>query len=130
MNDNKKKRYYKGVKINALGLPILFKNENSRIKKQNRKRNYYGVCFPSPFKNDSPKNLILMYDIPHFQKKERDWLRRGLIRFGYVMIQKSVWAGPSPLPKEFLKYLSDIKIKDNLKTFKLEKPYDTKKNTL
>ena len=26
-------------------------------------------------------------------------------KFHYVMIQKSVWRGPSPLPKEFLDYI-------------------------
>jgi hypothetical protein len=60
-------------------------------------------------------------------KKERDWFRRQLITFGFIMIQKSVWVGPSPLPKEFLDYLRKIKIGDNFKTFKLEKGYENKK---
>ena len=64
-----------------------------------------------------------MYDIPHTLKKERDWFRRQLINFGYVMIQKSVWVGPSPLPKDFLAYLKEIKIGDSFKTFKLAKSY-------
>ena len=64
-----------------------------------------------------------MYDIPHDMKKERDWFRRHLIKFGYIMIQKSVWVGPSPLSKNFLDYLKEIKIGDNLKTFKLAKGY-------
>ncbi len=64
-----------------------------------------------------------MYDIPHLQKKERDWFRRQLVNFGYIMIQKSVWVGPSPLPDDFLDYLKEIKIKDNFKTFKLAKSY-------
>jgi len=68
-----------------------------------------------------------MYDIPHNLKKERDWFRRQLIKFEYIMIQKSVWVGPSPLPKDFLDYLKEIKIGDNFKTFKLAKPY---KNTI
>lgn len=71
-----------------------------------------------------------MYDIPSGQKKERDWFRRHLIKFGYVMIQKSVWVGPSTLPKDFLSYLKEIKIGDNFKTFKLAKPYDVKKNNM
>ena len=39
------------------------------------------------------------------------------------MIQKSVWVGPSPLPKYFLDYLKEIKIGNNFKTFKLVKSY-------
>lgn len=65
-----------------------------------------------------------MYDIPHHQKRERDWFRRQLVNFDYIMIQKSVWVGPSPLPRNFLNYLKEIKIGDSFRTFKLAKPYN------
>jgi CRISPR/Cas system-associated endoribonuclease Cas2 len=108
-----------------VGLPVG-RNVKSRIKKVSRKRNFYYIKFDSPFGNSSPKNLIVMYDIPHEQKKERDWFRRQLVNFGYIMIQKSVWVGPSPLPKEFVDYVKMLGLKDKLKTFKLAKPYGTK----
>jgi len=57
-------------------------------------------------------------------KKERDWFRRHLIKLGYVMIQRSVWVGPSPLPKDFVQYLKIIKIDHRFKTLKLAKPYN------
>lgn len=82
-------------------------------------------CFKSPFSKLSSKNLIVMYDIPHVQKKERDWLRRHLHEFGYIMIQKSVWVGPSPLPREFIDYVKALGIKDQLKAFKLASSYDS-----
>lgn len=123
---NSKKLFYKGVRVNAFGLPIFIKNKKSRIKTKDRKKAFYCVNFVSPFTKDSSKDLIVMYDIPHLQKKERDWFRRQLVRFGYIMIQKSVWVGPSPLPKDFLDYLKEIKIKDNFKTFKLAKSYTEK----
>jgi DNA-binding transcriptional regulator PaaX len=122
--------YYKGVKVDSFGLPVFLKDKNSRAKKDNRKRNFYGLSFPSPFQKDAPKNLIVLYDIPEIRKKERDWFRRHLIKFGYRMIQRSVWAGPSPLPKDFLDYLKEIRIEDNFKTFKLAKPYDGKNKVL
>src|SRR3989344_8890700 len=90
-----------------------------------RKKISYNVSFECCFDQKSPKNLIVMYDIPHLQKKERDWFRRQLINFEYIMIQKSVWVGPSPLPKDFLVYLKQIKIGDKFKTFKLAKSYNT-----
>ncbi|MFA5936853.1 MAG: CRISPR-associated endonuclease Cas2 [Candidatus Paceibacterota bacterium] len=121
--NSKKTFFYKGVRVNAFGIPIFSKNRKSRAKTENRKRTFYYTAFSSPFKKDSSKNLIVMYDIPHFQKKERDWFRRHLIKFNYVMIQKSVWVGPSPLPKDFLEYLKEIKIGNNFKTFKLAKSY-------
>ena len=118
---------YKGVKVNSFGIPIfLVGDRKDRRKKKDRKRNYYNISFESPFKNNQPKNLLVMYDVPANMKRERDWFRRHLVKFGYIMVQKSVWAGPSPLPKEFLDYLKEIKIGNNLKTFKLEKPYISK----
>ena len=111
------------MEVNVLGFPVSIKDKKSRIKTKNRKKSFYHIAFNSPFKKDASKNLIVMYDIPHSQKKERDWFRRHLVKFGYIMIQKSVWVGPSPLPKDFLGYLEEIKIKDNFKTFKLAKSY-------
>lgn len=113
------------MKVNFFGLPVLTEKQKKDHKKYFiRKRNFYHSTFSSPFKKHSPKNLIVMYDIPHNLKKERDWFRRHLVKFGYIMVQKSVWVGPSPLPQGFLKYLKEIKIGDKLKTFKLAKPYD------
>jgi len=114
------------MRVNAFGLPIFLNERKSRAKTENRKKTFYNTTFYSPFKKDSTKNLIVMYDIPHNQKKERDWFRRHLVKFGYIMIQKSIWVGPSPLPKNFLDYLKEIKIGDNFKTFKLAKSYTEK----
>jgi DNA-binding transcriptional regulator PaaX len=83
--------------------------------------------FDFSFDKNKPKNLIVMFDIPKTKKAEREWLRWHLKKFNYLMIQKSVWVGPSPLPKEFLDYLESIKIKDCFKTFKLAKEYSFKK---
>jgi len=69
-----------------------------------------------------------MYDIHEAKKKERDWFRRHLKKFGYVMIQRSVWVGPSPLPKDFLDYVKAIGLEGQLKTFKLAKAYTGKVN--
>ena len=116
---------YKGMRVNSLGLPIFRKGRKSRSKKEGRKKAFYLSTFISPFNKDTPKNLIVMYDIPDNMKKERDWFRRQLVNFGYIIIQRSVWVGPSPLPKDFLDYLKKIKIIDNFKTFKLAKSYNS-----
>lgn len=76
------------------------------------------------FDKNAPKNLIVMFDIPEVKKAKREWLRWHLKKFNYSMIQKSVWVGPSPLPKEFLDYINIIKIKEGFKTFKLAKGYN------
>ena len=119
-------KYYKGMKVNSFGLPALGSSKSDRIKSKNRKRDFFHTSFTSGFQKDAPKNLLLIYDIPEVMKKERDWFRRQLKSFDFIMIQRSVWVGPSPLPKDFLDYLKEIKIGDNFKTFKLAKPYTEK----
>ena len=121
--------FYKGVRVNAFGLPISG-DHKGRIKRTHRKRKFYYITFHSEFERSSPKNLIVMYDIPHTMKKERDWFRRQLKNFDYIMIQKSVWVGPSPLHKDFLDYVKLVGLKKQLKTFKLAKSYLGKESEL
>jgi len=128
MENFKKQHFYKGVRVNSFGFPQAGKTEKKEGKI--RIRDLYNLSFTSPFQKDSPKNLIVMYDIPHDQKKERDWFRRNLKKFGYVMIQKSVWVGPSPLPKDFLDYVTSLGIRKQLKTLKLARPYAEKSTNL
>ena len=110
---------YKGVSVNTFGLPSF----GGSKKKVNISKRPYLRSFISDFKKDAQKNLLLMYDIPHVRKKERDWFRRQLKNFEFVMIQRSVWVGPSPLPKDFLDYLKKIDLQKEFKTFKLAKAY-------
>ena len=51
----------------------------------------------------------------------RRWLRNQIKIFGYKMLQQSLWLGPGPLPPAFLKRLEDLKIRKNVKTFKITK---------
>ena len=111
------------MKVNSFGLPIGLSPKYNKKEKTTKVKRFYNFSFNSPFEVNSPKNLIVMYDIPHEKKKERDWFRRQLQKFDYVMIQKSVWVGPSPLPKEFLEYVKGIGLKGQLKSFKLAKSY-------
>jgi phenylacetic acid degradation operon negative regulatory protein len=103
----------------------LLKNENNFWKitkeglhylKKISARNHH---FKIPF-NSSTKNMIVIFDIPELHKKKRDWLRIELINLGFSMLQKSVWFGPSPLPKEFVKYVNEINVLPYIKFFKAE----------
>lgn len=144
--------YYKGMRVNVFGFskPWNYKDHSvqttlSRLHKKGFVRNISGEWsitksgkeylkqsesilrqFNSSFKKDSPRNLLLIFDIPESKKSEREWFRHHLKKFNYVMIQKSVWVGPSPLPKEFLDYIKEIKLSDSIETFKLAKPYQKK----
>jgi DNA-binding transcriptional regulator PaaX len=110
---------YKGVSVNIVGLPTL-----KDSKKENHgSRQKYLYSFSSNFEKDAPKNLLIIYDISEGRKKDRDWFRRQLKNFDFVMIQRSVWVGPSPLPADFTDYLKRVGLQNDFKTFKLAKPY-------
>lgn len=113
-SDLKNKGYIKEIKgkyfITHKGEEFLDKKERFSLKR-----------FESNKTNKDPKNLLLLYDIPEDKKSHRDWFRRELINFHFIMIQRSVWVGPSPLPKEFTEYLKEVGLKNSIKTFKLEK---------
>ncbi|MEI8337766.1 MAG: hypothetical protein WCF92_01310 [bacterium] len=138
---------YKGIGVNIFGIPtflthnkntcksalsrlkrngyVVNENGNWRITTQGQKyierKNKIHQQFDSPFLESSPKNLIVLFDIPEKMKSERDWLRSHLKKFNYEMIQKSVWLGPSPLPKEFVSYIKSINLEKCVKTFKVSK---------
>ena len=144
---------YKGIQVNFFGVPKfknrsrtslsgtlsylrktgLVENVGAELKVTNKGQEYIKKKMNSlkqfyfNFDKNAPKNLLMMFDIPETKKAEREWLRWHLKKFNYSMIQKSVWVGPSPLPKEFLDYIETIKIKDGLKTFRLAKGYNFKK---
>lgn len=140
---------YKGMRVNAFGLPAynntskkVYTNTLCKLKNKEYIQHKGDYIFPtnkgkeflkkkqdslsvfsSPFKKDEPKVLLVMFDIPEGKKAHRDWFRFHLKRFDYEMIQRSVWVGPSPLPKEFTDYLKEINLKNCIKTFKLAKAY-------
>ena len=136
---------YKGVNVNIFGVP-RFKKSNvgsvrSALSRLNSKKlvvkdgsswyvtddgkNYLESKqklledFNSPFTKNAPKNLIVMFDVPESKSNERFWLRKHLKKFGYTMIQKSVWVGPSPLPKDFSSYIKRIELDKCIKKFRL-----------
>lgn len=65
----------------------------------------------------TPKSMIIAFDIPEQYKRKRAWLRFELKNLGFEMLQKSLWLGPAPLPKEFLKTLSDLNLLNFVKFF-------------
>lgn len=127
----KKYLKYKGLTVNHFGIPVFDSNKKDTIRRGNPGRKYYQLkYFIHNYKNTAPKDLIVMYDIPKNKKKERDWFRRHLQKFDYVMVQKSVWVGPSPLPKDFTNYVKSIGLFSRLRILKLAKPYSKGENNI
>ena len=61
--------------------------------------------------------MVITFDIPETQRKRRDWLRAELSALGFVPLQKSVWFGPAPLPKDFTNTLVDFDVLEFMKFF-------------
>ncbi|MCX6751418.1 MAG: hypothetical protein NT161_01470 [Candidatus Nomurabacteria bacterium] len=103
----------------------LEKNKNvwSLTKKgiSRSKKNYLTSYISSPFKENSPVNTIISFDIPGPHRSTRDWLRNQIKIFNYKMLQQSLWIGPGPLPSLFLKRLEEFKIRKNIKIFSIKK---------
>ena len=118
----KGKKSYKGVPLGNFNLPDP--NIFSLVKKRKRvlesiSRRHYLRSFTNYNVKGSTKNLLVIYDVPHTMKKERDWFRRQLKSFDFVMIQKSVWVGPS-LPLDFTDYVKRIGLGKSFKAYKLK----------
>ncbi len=120
----KKYLNYKGVRVNAFGIPafLLDKEEKPKSVRAQRKYSEY-KHFIFNFPITAPKDLIVICNFPFARRSERDWFRYQLKGFNYTRIQKSVWVGPSPLPKNFLNYVKSIGLLNKLKILKLDRPY-------
>jgi len=153
LNKNKSNLRYKGVRVGFMGLPdfkyykyqtlankfsiltkkgLIKKMSNGEYIITDKGRFFVEEGkdilrkFETNKNKNSPKDLLIVYDIEENRRKERNWFRFHLKKFHFTMIQRSVWVGPSPLSKEFSDYLKEIKLGDNLKTFKLAKGYGEK----
>lgn len=110
--------------VNSFGLPVFNSDKKVATRRGSPGKRYYQYrYFNFNFPISAPRDLIVVYDIPSGKRKERDWFRRHLKKFDYIMIKQSVWVGPSPLPKNFLKYVKSIGLVNQLVTLKLAKPY-------
>lgn len=56
------------------------------------------------------KIRLVIYDIPEEMASQRVWLRNRLSACEYTCLQKSVWLGTRPLPKELRSELKDRKL--------------------
>ena len=103
---------------------FFFSDKNTIEKSKRLKRKYSEYRhFNFNYPITAPKDLIVICDIPSNNRSERDWFRYQLRKFEYKMIQKGVWVGPSPLPKDFLNYVKSIGLSNKLKILKLASPY-------
>ncbi len=68
-------------------------------------------------KQRTEKRMIIAFDIPERYRRKRNWLRLELGVLGFTMLQKSVWFGPAPLPKSFIRSLEELRLIPFMKFF-------------
>lgn len=67
------------------------------------------------------RDTIIIFDIAETKRKMRDYLRLELYALGYHPLQKSVWIGGSPLPKEFIEYITTTHLLNDTHIFTIQK---------
>ncbi len=64
---------------------------------------------------------LVIYDIPESDRWKRNRVRHKLVVYGYQQLQKSVWIGYYPLPKEFLQLWNDWKLNGKIHILSIDK---------
>ena len=87
----------KKIKITKRGKEYLLQKQNRPLKLTTQ---YQIDKF-----EDKEKIILFIFDIPEKERHKRVWIRFYLEKFGFRILQKSVWWGKGGLPKEFIKDL-------------------------
>jgi DNA-binding transcriptional regulator PaaX len=57
---------------------------------------------------------MVIFDVPETHRRDREYLRRLLVQYGFKKLQASVWASPYTVPQEFNQRLWDMRIKHHV----------------
>jgi len=123
--DNKRDRVFR-VTLSKLKSRGLIKSENEiwKITTEGLRKIAGQKLFPK-LNLQKPKKtkqqVIIAFDIPEDKRKSRYWLRVELVSLGFKMLQKSVWLGPAPLPRELIEHLKLMDLLPHIKFFEVKK---------
>lgn len=112
--------YYQN--INRLKKRGILEDDNKTIYLSQKGKTFFqNSC--KMIKNKPLKNnkVLIIFDIPETKRKVRTWIRNQIKEWDFKMIQKSVWIGYGPLPKEFTERLKYLKVSDGVKVYNLRK---------
>lgn len=113
---------------------VYYQNIN-RLKKRGILEDSNGIVylsrkgkmfFDNPYRRVKEKPLkdnkiLVIFDVPETKRKVRTWIRDQIKEWDFKMVQKSVWIGYGPLPKEFIDRLKYLKVNDGVKVYNLRK---------
>lgn len=77
-------------------------------------KNLHQLIYEKP---KGSKKVLVIFDIIEPKKRTREWLRFQLKWWNFKMIQRSVWLGDGPLPKDFKKRLKNLGIEKSVIIF-------------
>lgn len=63
---------------------------------------------------------LVIFDIPEQERKKRDSIRLELVAAGFKQLQKSVWVGDRPLPRDFLELLDNLDTRGKVHIFSVK----------
>ena len=72
---------------------------------------------------------LVIFDIPERDRKKRLWLRKELLACDFQLLQKSVWIGYRPLPKDFYESLEDLNLRSYIHIFSIKQAGTLKEET-
>ncbi len=62
---------------------------------------------------------LVIFDIPERERGKRDIIRSELVGLGYSQLQKSVWIGQIPLPRDFMELLDALNLYGKVHIFSI-----------
>lgn len=71
-------------------------------------------------KIEKKNKIIFIFDIPENKRKVREWIRNQIKFWDFEMIQKSVWVGYGPFPKDFSNRLKILEVDKCVRIFNVQ----------
>lgn len=82
---------------------------------------------PTRLRSDGVQRLVI-FDIPERERRKRDAIRLELVGAGFTQLQKSVWQGDHPLPKDFIELVDALNIRPYIHIFSVRESGTLKPN--
>jgi len=102
-----------------LALWKITKKGREKLKKL-KELQKFGINFYYP-KEPTNEIIIVIFDIPEKQRRQRSWLRFVLKFLDFQMLQKSVWIGKNKIPEKFISDLQERNLLPYIQIFEISK---------
>ncbi len=70
--------------------------------------------------NRNVRSCLIVFDVAETHRKSRRFIRRVLIDLGFINLQKSVMLGPNIFSTDFVEFITELKIRDQIKVLEVK----------